>query len=78
MTMITMMMMMMMIMMMTMTMMMMMMMMMVMVMVMAMMNWHVVGMMNSKCIRTCVCMSVHAGQLTCQVGQRTDRVLREC
>jgi hypothetical protein len=77
MTMITMMMMPMMIMMMTMTMMMMMMM-MVMVMVMAMMNWQVVGMMNSKCIRTCVCMSVHAGQLTCQVGQRTDRVLRVC
>ena len=79
MTMITMMMMPMMIMMMTMTMMMMMMVMvMVMVMVMAMMNWQVVGMMNSKCIRTWVCMIVHAGQLTCQVGLRTDRVLRVC
>jgi hypothetical protein len=75
-TMITMMMMRMMIMMMIMMMMMMMMMMMVMVIVM--MNWQLVGMMNSKCIRTCVCMSVHAAQLTCQVGQRTDRVLREC
>ena len=30
----------------------------------------VIGMMNSKYIRTCACMNVHAAQYTCQVGQR--------
>jgi hypothetical protein len=43
---------------------------MIMMMMMMLTGMMVIGMMNSKYIRTCACMIVHAAQYTCQVGQR--------
>jgi hypothetical protein len=54
----------------TMTIMIMMLIMIMMMMMLMLMGMMVIGMMNSKYIRTCACMSVHAAQYTCQVGQR--------